>query len=151
MPPTDSHVTPHPTISLTIKIFPTDQVFLLYITPNQQIQCNAMSMDKHKEPIRIPEEYKDLAEVFSEKMANTLPAHRGRLDHSITLKEGSKPAYGPIYNLSENEVSVLKSYIEKYIEKGFIRPSTSPFGAPVLFVKKADGSLRLCVDYRALN
>ena len=73
------------------------------------------------------------------------------MDHSITLEEGSKPAYGPIYNLSENELSVLKSYIEEYVKKGFIRPSTSPFGAPVLFVKKADGSLRLCVDYRALN
>ena len=113
--------------------------------------CNVASTDKRKEPVRIPEEYKDLAEVFSEKKANTLPHHHGQLDHSITLEEGSKPTYGPIYNLSENELSVLKSYIEEYIGKGFIRPSTSPFGAPVLFVKKADGSLRLCVDYRALN
>jgi len=111
----------------------------------------SMNPSKQKEPVRIPSEYKDLAEVFSEKKANTLPLHRGRLDHSIVLEEGSKPAYGPIYNLSENELSVMKSYIEEYVKKGFIRPSTSPFGAPVLFVRKADSSLRLCVDYRALN
>ena len=49
------------------------------------------------------------------------------------------------------ELSVLKTYIEEYLARGWIRPSTSPFGAPVLFVKKKDGSLRLCVDYRALN
>lgn len=106
---------------------------------------------KTKESVRIPQEYRDLAEVFSEKKANKLPSHRGRLDHSITLEEGFKPAYGPIYNLSETELSVLKSYIEEYLAKGYIRPSTSPFGASVLFVKKKDGSRRLCVDYRALN
>ena len=139
MTPPSSPPCKRPKISLTTKIFPTDQVFLLHVTTNQQ--CNAAATDKRKEPLRIPDEYKDLAEVFSEKKANTLPPHRGRLDHSITLEEGSKPAHGPIYNLSENELSVLKSYIEEYIKKGFIRPSTSPFGAPVLFVKKADGSL----------
>jgi hypothetical protein len=67
------------------------------------------------------------------------------------LEEGSKPVYGPIYNLSELELKALKVYVETKLKKGFIRPSTSPFGSPVLFVKKADGSLRLCVDYRALN
>ena len=77
--------------------------------------------------------------------------HRGRLDHHIPLVEGAKPVYGPIYNLSETELQVLKNYVEEYLRKGFIRPSTSPFGSPVLFVKKANGDLRLCVDYRALN
>ena len=133
---------------LTMRIHPTDQVFLMYVTPNSA-QCNNASASK--EPVRIPDEYKDLAEVFSEKRASKLPPHRGRLDHSITLEEGFKPTYGPIYNLSETELSVLKEYIEEHLERGSIRPSTSPFGAPVLFVKKADGSLRLCVDYRALN
>ena len=82
---------------------------------------------------------------------SSLPPHRGRLDHHIPLVEGAKPVYGPIYNLSETELQVLKNYVEEYLRKGFIRPSTSPFGSPVLFVKKANGDLRLCVDYRALN
>ena len=149
--PTQSPTNPtkRPTIQLTTRIHPTDQVFLMYVTPNSA-QCNNTST-KNKAPVRIPDEYKDFAEVFSKKKASQLPPHRGRLDHSITLEEGSKPTYGPIYNLSETELSVLKEYIEEHLERGSIKPSTSPFGAPVLFVKKADGSLRLCVDYRALN
>src|SRR5438876_527140 len=99
----------------------------------------------------IPEEYRDLAEAFSKSKSEELPPHRGSLDHSIPLEKDSKPVFGPIYNLSETELQVLREYIEEKLRKGFIRPSTSPFGSPVLFVKKPDGSLRLCVDYRALN
>ena len=100
---------------------------------------------------RIPPEYRDLADVFSKRKADQLPPHRGHLDHSILLEPDARPQFGPIYNLSEVELETLRKYIEENLEKGFIRPSTSPFGAPVLFVKKNDGSLRLCVDYRALN
>ena len=49
------------------------------------------------------------------------------------------------------ELKELKVQMEKLVSKGFVRPSTSPWGAPVLFVKKKDGSLRLCIDYRELN
>jgi hypothetical protein len=84
----------------------------------------------------IPAEYRDLADVFSETKADELPPHRGPLDHSIPLEEGAKPSYGPIYNLSEIELQTLKQYIDTQLPKGFIRPSTSPYGAPVLFVKK---------------
>src|SRR5881394_6564 len=80
-----------------------------------------------------------------------LPQHRGHLDHHIPLEDGAKPVFGPIYNLSELELKVLKKYVEDNLKKRFIQPSTSPYGSPVLFVKKPDGSLRLCVDYRALN
>src|SRR5204863_4813337 len=99
----------------------------------------------------IPEEYCDLAEVFSKSKSEELPPHRGSLDHAIPLEKDSKPVFGPIYNLSETELQVLREYIDENLRKGFIRPSTSPFGSPVLFVKKPDGSLRLCIDYRALN
>src|SRR4030081_1277061 len=53
--------------------------------------------------------------------------------------------------MSELELRTLRDHLEKELAKGFIRPSSSPAGAPVLFVKKKDGSLRLCVDYRAIN
>ena len=72
-------------------------------------------------------------------------------DHKIPLKEGKEPPFGPLYGMSREELSELKSYIKENLEKGFIRASSSPAGAPVLFVKKPDGTLRLCVDYRALN
>jgi len=100
---------------------------------------------------QIPKEYRDLSEVFDKEKAQHLPPHRGSLDHAIDLEEGTKPTFGPIYNLSETELTVLKKYIDENLARGFIRPSTSPFGAPVLFAKKKDGTLRLCVDYRTLN
>ena len=99
----------------------------------------------------VPSEYHDLLEVFLPSDDSFLLPHYGRLDHHIPLVEGTKPVYNPIYNLSEMELQVLKNYVEEYLRKGFIRPSTSPFGSSVLFVKKANGDLRLCVDYCALN
>ena len=75
-------------------------------------------------------------------------------DCEIRLKDNSNLFYGhiyPIYPLTEAERDELKKYIKENLEKGFIRKSRSPAGAPVLFVKKKDGSLRLCVDYRKLN
>lgn len=59
--------------------------------------------------------------------------------------------FGPIYNLSETELEALREYLDENLKKGFIRPSESPAGAPILFVKKKDGSLRMCVDYRGIN
>ena len=56
-----------------------------------------------------------------------------------------------LYNLSQNELEVLREYIADNLAKGFIQPSTSSAGAPVLFTKKGDGTLRLYVDYRRLN
>jgi hypothetical protein len=100
---------------------------------------------------QLPPDYQDFADVFEEKNADKLPPHRPNVDHEIPLVPGAKPVYGPIYNLSETELKTLKEYIDRMVEKGFIRPSKSPFGSPVLFVKKPDGSLRLCVDYRKLN
>ena len=57
----------------------------------------------------------------------------------------------PIYNLSRKELDILREYLDTALEKGWIRPSKSPAGAPILFVPKADGTMRLCVDYRGLN
>lgn len=65
--------------------------------------------------------------------------------------DDKEPLYLPIYNLSAIELKTLKDYKESAQGKGWIRPSTSPAGAPVLFAPKADGGLRLCVDYRGLN
>ncbi len=71
--------------------------------------------------------------------------------HKIDLKEGATPPYRPPYRMSPLELAELKSQIEGLLKKGWIRPSHSPFGSPVLFAAKPDGSLRLCIDYRALN
>ncbi len=71
--------------------------------------------------------------------------------HAIELIEGKQQPYGSIYALSPVELETLKAYIETHLKTGFIQPSKSPAGAPILFDKKPDGSLRLSVDYRGLN
>ena len=142
-----------PKVLLTRRIDPKDQVYLLHldvITPlPEYLSSIAESLETKK--LEIPEQYHDLVEVFSKAKAHELHPHHGHLDHHIPLEEGAKPVFGPIYNISETELQVLKNYIDENLCKGFIRPSTSPFGSPVLFVKKPDGSLHLCIDYRALN
>ena len=142
-----------PTVRLTRKIGPHDQLYILHVDSITSLPEYLSTIDTTAEDItpEIPEQYRDLAEVFSKPKAHELPPHRGELDHHINLEPGSKPVFGPIYNLSETELQVLKDYIDDNLRKRFIRPSTSPFGAPVLFVKKPNGSLRLCIDYRALN
>ncbi|KAF7776762.1 hypothetical protein Agabi119p4_5155 [Agaricus bisporus var. burnettii] len=98
----------------------------------------------------IPDEYHDFADVFSKKRADTLPPH-WRYDLKIDLEDGTLPPIGPIYSLSRTELDALHNFIDENLSIGFIRPATSPHGTPVLFVKKKDGSLRLCVDFRGLN
>ncbi|KFY06458.1 hypothetical protein V491_08615, partial [Pseudogymnoascus sp. VKM F-3775] len=101
--------------------------------------------------MNIPIEYKEYQRLFREGPKNeALPKHQP-WDHEIPLEEGKSPPFGPIYQLSEKELKVLKEYIDDNLSKGFIKPSISPAGSPVLFVPKKDGSLRLCVDYRVLN
>ena len=102
-------------------------------------------------PTKVPTEYSDFADVFSLDLASELPEHTGINDHAIELVEGQQPPYGPIYSLEPVELETLKAYIETNLANGFIRPSKSPVGAPILFDRKLDGSLRLCVDYRGLN
>src|SRR5215468_3274390 len=98
----------------------------------------------------VPEEYHDFADVFSKKRASTLAEHRP-YNLKISIDDGQTPPIGPIYSLSATELQALREFIDENLAIGFIRPTRSPHGAPVLFVKKKDGSLRLCVDYRGLN
>ena len=79
-----------------------------------------------------------------------LPKHQP-WDHEIKLQPGTEPEFGPIYQLSEKELQVLREYLEENLKKGFIRESQSPAGYLILFAPKKDRSLRLCVDYRKLN
>ncbi len=99
---------------------------------------------------QLPTEYNDLVEVFSKTKATQLPPHRTG-DCAIDLQPGSQPPKGRIFPLSQPEAESMKSYIEEELAKGFLRPSTSPASAGFFFVKKKDGGLRPCIDYRGLN
>ena len=117
------------------------------IHPSRQAQVAALT----SEETGIPAEYSDFSDVFSSDSVAELPEHTGINDHPIDLLDDKQPPYGPIYSLGPVELETLKTYIETNLASGFIRPSKSPAGAPILFVRKKDGSLRLCVDYRGLN
>ena len=103
------------------------------------------------EEVRIPDEYSDFADVFSEAKALVLPKRTKLNEHAINLEDGKQPPYRPIYNLGPVELETLKTYIKTHLKTGFIRPSKSPAGALIFFDKKPDGSLHLCVDYWGLN
>jgi hypothetical protein len=69
----------------------------------------------------------------------------------IELKPGITPIYNTPYRMATPELAKLNEHIKELLEKGFVRPSSSPWGAPVIFVPKKDGTQRLCMDYHALN
>lgn len=94
--------------------------------------------------------------AFDRTEADKLPVHRKGIDHAIELlrtADGSEQAvpWGPLYNMSRDELLVLRKTLTELLDKEFIRVSNSPAAAPVLFVRKPGGGLRFCCDYRALN
>ena len=72
-------------------------------------------------------------------------------EFKIDLEDETPPIHRPLYKLSPLELTEAKNQIQEMLEHEFIRPSDSPYGAPVLFIPKKDGSLRFCIDYRWLN
>ena len=99
---------------------------------------------------KVPKEYHEFADVFSKTCAD-MPALHCPYNLKINLEEGTAPPLGTVYSLSQSELKSLREFIDEHLSIGFIRPSRSLHGAPVLFVRKKDGSLRLCVDFRGLN
>ena len=98
----------------------------------------------------VPAKYHKFLPLFKKAIADVLPLHRPYND-KITLKKGFSPPFGPLYSLSRPELQALQEWLDENLSKGFIRTLSSPAGVPILFVKKSDWSLRLCVDYRGLN
>jgi hypothetical protein len=116
----------------------------------------ALRNKTHSDPAqKLPRKYHQFLPAFDRKAADQLPPHRPGVDHSIELlskdgKEAEIP-WGPLYGMSREMRLVLRKTLTELLDKGFIRVSSSPAAAPVLFVKKPGGGLRFCVDYRALN
>ena len=129
---------------------PTFAIFLDTLTPSGTLNLCTISVDRGDHPQEIKqllEEYKD---VFPDDLPPGLPPERLH-PFRIELADGAKPHKSGIYRLSESELEELKRQLKGLIDKGFIRPSSSPWGAAVLFAAKKDGGWRLCIDYRALN
>ena len=99
---------------------------------------------------KVPQYYRDYQSLFLASTAEKLGPRR-TFDHAIDLKPGAEPPWGPIYPMSAYQLDTLDKYLKEMLKQGKIVHSQSPAGAPILFVPKPDGKLRLCVDYRNLN
>ena len=101
-------------------------------------------MDVEKIPV-----VREFLDVFPEEFSG-IPLER-EVDLSIEIVPGTVPMSRAQYRTAPTELKELKSQLQELLDKGFIRPSVSPWGAPVLFVKKKDDTLRMCIDYRQIN
>ncbi|KAD3067090.1 hypothetical protein E3N88_34970 [Mikania micrantha] len=91
----------------------------------------------------------DYPDVFPEDLPRLQPPRE--VEFRIDLASGAAPIARAPYRLAPSEIQELSNQLQELLDKGFIRPSFSPWGAPVLFVKKKDGTFRMCIDYRELN
>ncbi|KAJ0894123.1 putative nucleotidyltransferase, Ribonuclease H [Helianthus annuus] len=111
-------------------------------------------VDEEKPKEAVPMEIEKVLEEFKDVMPTELPKKlppRREVDHEIELEPGSKPPSKAPYRMPPPELEELRKQLKELLDAGYIRPSKAPYGAPVLFQKKKDGSLRMCIDYRALN
>jgi len=125
----------------------TDSLYLALVT--ECISPEEMESMNSRDP-ELSNILKEFDDVFPNDLPKGLPPHR-EIDHKIDLTPGSEPPSRSPYRISFEESKELRSQLKNLVDHEFIQPSKSPYGAPVLFAKKSDGSLRLCVDYRALN
>ncbi|GKF37163.1 hypothetical protein Tco_0113921 [Tanacetum coccineum] len=104
------------------------------------------SDEKRLEDIPVVREF---LEVFPKNLPGLPPVRQ--VEFQIDLIPGATPVAHAPYRLAPSEMQELSNQLQELSEQGFIQPSTSPWGAPVLFVKKKDGSFRMCINYRDLN
>ncbi|GJR39685.1 hypothetical protein Tco_1215369 [Tanacetum coccineum] len=114
-------------------------LFLAHVTKKK-------SKEKRMEDVPV---IRDFPEVFPEELPGLPPPRQ--VEFRIDLVPGAAPVARAPYRLAPSEMKELSVQLQELLEKGFIHPSSSPWGAPVLFVKKKDGSFRMCIDYRELN
>jgi len=114
------------------------------------MQAKSTTISEKIDLSSIPEEYHEYTNVFSKCKAETFTPHCP-YNLRIDLKKDSHPSVGTIYSLSKFKQEALKEFIDKNLTNRFIHSMLSPYGVPVLFIKKKDGSLQLCVDFCGLN
>nr|GEY84198.1 putative reverse transcriptase domain-containing protein [Tanacetum cinerariifolium] len=118
-------------------------MFLAHVTTKE---TKDNSKEKRLEDVPIVQ---DFPEVFLEDLSGIPPTHQ--VEFQIDLVPGAAPVTRAPYRLAPSKMKEMLDQLKELSDKGFIRPSSLPWGAPILFVKKKDGSFRMCIDYRELN
>ena len=139
----------------TMATLPDSEVFLALVQSSTDLKnaTDEESQPTPKRPHMTPDIETIVAEfqdVFPDTLPGGLPPDRGDA-MKIETDPTADPPFKPVIRLSIAELDELRKQLDELLEKKFIKPSTSPYGAPVLFVRKKDGTLRMCVDYRGLN
>jgi len=124
--------------------------YQLQLRPSNSVKAQSSSTSTPPVPDTVPPEYRNYVDVFSKAKASELPLHHD-YDLKIDLEEGTSPPLGTLYSLSLVELSAFQTFINENLNTGFIHPTASSHAALVLFVKKKDGSLRLCINFQGLN
>ncbi|GJP70758.1 hypothetical protein CLOP_g1665 [Closterium sp. NIES-67] len=114
---------------------------------NEATDINTLCASVPDDLAKIIREY---PEIFPDDLPSGLPPKQPQ-DHKIELEPGAQPTVHTQWRLTQPELQEPRNQLDYLMAKGFIRPSTSPFAAPILFTQKNDGGLRMCTDYRALN
>jgi hypothetical protein len=125
---------------------PTSEDLVLYLPSQDSIQSCAFAMTES--PVKKIPVVCEYADVFPDELLR-MPPDRD-IEFAIELQPGTTPISKRPYRMPPAKLAELKKQLQELLDKGFIRPSTSPWGCPALFVKK-DESLRLCIEYRPLN
>ncbi|GBG59588.1 hypothetical protein CBR_g49848 [Chara braunii] len=146
---------PHPSIRCQVVTAKSFQATCAYEQPEEIGLCflrtvvvadsSPTDLSSDIRVVRLLDEFADIFE------SPTGVVQDRPISHEIILEAGAVPPKGCIYRMSEEELEVLCSQLDDLLAKGWIRPSSSPYGAPVLFVRKKNKDLRLCIDYRKLN
>ncbi|GJV00040.1 putative reverse transcriptase domain-containing protein [Tanacetum coccineum] len=143
---TQGNVTRLNIVSCTKKQKYMEKGFPIFLAHVSAKEVEDKSKKKRLEDVLIVQ---DFPEVFPEDLPGLTPTRQ--VEFQIDLVPGAAPVARAPYRLAPFEMKELSEQLKELSEKGFIRPSSSPWGAPVLFVKKKDGSFRMCIDYRELN
>jgi hypothetical protein len=133
-----------------VSLLGEDVLVELVLSRPRKGNCHQITADSETvsplEAIKVVSEFPD---VFLEDLSGMSPERK--VEFAIELILGTAPISKRPYRVSRPELVELKKQIDELLEKGYIRPSISPWAAPVLFVEKKDGTKRMCIDYRALN
>ncbi|KAL4020675.1 hypothetical protein IC575_019456 [Cucumis melo] len=121
-----------------------------YVATMKTIEAEEAKPDEPPVPDNIQKVLDEYKDIMPSELPKKLPPRR-EVDHEIELEPGAKPPAMAPYRMAPLELEELRRQLKELLDVGYIQPSKAPYGAPVLFQKKKDGSLRLCIDYRALN